>query len=91
MKHYKVAFMLMALFVASTTFASDRGELLYDNHCQGCHSKAIHTRIDRQATSPELLRAWVMSMAIHNKLGWSEEEIADITAYLNRSIYRFTE
>jgi len=91
MKLCMAILMLMALCISPTTFASDRGELLYENHCQDCHSKEVHTRDDRLVTSPELLRAWIISMTIHNRLDWSEEEIADITAYLNRIIYQFTE
>jgi len=71
--------------------ASDRGELLYENHCQSCHGKALHTRTDRLVKSPEELRAWVMSWSIHNDLSWGQEEIADITAYLNRTYYHFTD
>ena len=91
MKLCMAILVLIAPFISSTTFASERGELLYENHCQSCHSTAVHTRTDRLVTSPELLRAWIISMTVHNDLDWSEEEIADITAYLNRTIYGFTE
>jgi len=77
--------------IISTATASDRGELLYENHCQSCHSKTVHTRSDRLVDSPEALRAWVMSWTVHNALPWGQEEIADITAYLDRTFYRFTE
>jgi len=72
-------------------YASDRGELLYENHCQSCHGKTVHTRSDSLVKSPEELRAWVMSWSIHNDLPWGQEEVADITAYLNRTFYHFTD
>jgi len=81
----------IAMLFTSTASGSVRGELLYQNHCQSCHDKNVHTREDRLATSPESLRAWVQSWVAHSQLPWSSEEIADITAYLNRTLYRFTE
>lgn len=91
MKRYIFLLMVTGSLASQVTLASERGELLYENHCQSCHDKSVHTRTDRLVESPELLRAWIISMTIHNGLNWSEEEIADITAYLNRSIYRFTD
>jgi mono/diheme cytochrome c family protein len=86
---YLLATLVASAMLGSQTFASDRGELLYENHCQSCHNKNVHTRENRLVKSPESLRAWVYSWAIHNNLQWSEEEIADITAYLNRTHYHF--
>jgi len=82
---------ILAAFSLSNANASERGELLYENHCQECHDSSVHTRVDRLVTSPEALRAWVMSWIVHNELPWGADEAADITAYLNRTIYRFTE
>ena len=81
----------IALATPTATFASDRGELLYENHCQECHDNSVHTRKDRLVESQELLRAWVMSWTVHNGLDWSQEEVADITAYLNRAYYHFSD
>lgn len=77
--------------MSTNAVASDRGELLYENHCQDCHDKSVHTRDELRATSPELLRAWVMSWSIHNGLFWGEDEIADISAYLDQTFYHFNE
>lgn len=91
MKQLLVILTLAIVTALSTASASERGQLLYENHCQSCHSIEVHTRNDRKVTSPALLKAWIISMTFHNELGWGEAEIADITAYLNRSIYRFPE
>ena len=73
----------------SAAFASERGELLYENHCQDCHGSSVHTREARLVGTIEQLRAWVISWTVHNGLDWSQAEIADITAFLNRKFYRF--
>jgi mono/diheme cytochrome c family protein len=86
-----LSFLLIVLGAPSVAYTSDRGELLYQNHCQTCHDKSVHERIDSRVTSPESLRAWVMAWSIHNGFFWGAEEVADLTAYLNRTIYHYTE
>lgn len=71
--------------------ASDRGELLYNNHCQECHDKSVHTRTNSRVTSLESLRVWVVAWSVHNGHFWGNEEVADITDFLNRTIYHFTD
>jgi len=82
---------LIYTFEIQSAVASDRGELLYENHCLDCHGKNVHTREGRRVSSPEELRAWVMSWVVHSSLPWGQEEVADITAYLDRTFYHFTE
>ena len=75
--------------VAAETF--DRGQALYENHCVACHETAVHTRAERRAASRSDLRRLVASWNIHAGLGWSDEEIGDVTDYLNRRFYRFVD
>jgi cytochrome c5 len=65
-----------------------RGELLYENHCQGCHVSRLHVREQRRATTRAALRAWIVRWANELKLGWGEAEVDDVTDYLNRRYYR---
>ena len=69
----------------------NRGEALYENHCQECHDTIVHKRQDRKVESIETLRAWVMSMSVHTGLTWAEAEVSDITQYLNQRFYRINE
>lgn len=87
----KIVLALILFSASLSAHAFDRGELLYQNHCQECHDGTVHTRKDRLVESPGTLRAWVISWIVHNGLNWSEEEVADITAYLDQRYYRFTE
>jgi cytochrome c5 len=66
----------------------NRGELLYENHCQGCHQSTVHIRSQRRADSLESLQAWVRRWAEDRELGWDEEAIRAVVDYLNQRYYR---
>lgn len=69
----------------------DRGQALYENHCQTCHEEQVHMRYTRRATSLEELHKWVATWSFHAALDWSEEEIGDVVDYLDRRFYHFQE
>ena len=68
--------------------AASRGRLLYENHCQGCHSAALHWRRGRLATDWASLKEQVRAWQSRGLLGWSEDEIADVTRHLGETVYR---
>jgi mono/diheme cytochrome c family protein len=57
-----------------------RGELLYDNHCTSCHTSIAHVRGNRRANS---------EAAVELKLGWTEDEVTDVTQHLVNRYYKF--
>jgi len=67
-----------------------RGQLLYENHCQGCHTSKMHIREQQRAKSLAELRGWVIRWSQVQKLGWREEEISEVVDYLNRRFYKLT-
>ncbi|HUT40048.1 MAG TPA: cytochrome c [Gammaproteobacteria bacterium] len=69
----------------------DRGQALYENHCQTCHEEQVHMRYSRRAASMEDLRQQVSSWSYHAALGWSAEEVTDVVDYLDREFYHFAE
>lgn len=69
----------------------DRGQALYENHCRTCHETQVHLRETRRAATLDELQKWVATWSWHAALGWSSEEIADVTDYLNRHYYHFPE
>jgi cytochrome c len=71
--------------------AVDRGQALYENHCVTCHDATVHTRDSRRVQNRGDLQLYVSTWSYHAQLGWSREEIIDVTDYLDRSYYRFTE
>jgi mono/diheme cytochrome c family protein len=77
------------LVQAETVPSESRGGLLYSTHCSTCHTSAIHWRERKLATDWKSLKAQVNRWQSYNKLGWREEDIADVTYYLNIHYYNF--
>ena len=77
--------------VLGAEYNFDRGQALYENHCQECHASDVHTRDNRLASSHDKLQAWVASWSAHAGLGWGLEEKDDVTHFLNLRFYRFTD
>lgn len=68
---------------------SERGRLLYENHCMVCHESVVHVREDRKAASREDLRAWIRRWEQQLELEWEGSDIEDVTEYLNDRYYGF--
>ena len=86
------------LAFATPAFAQSRpepavsgGGLLYETHCIGCHSKQIHWRERKLATDWASLAAQVRRWQANTGLQWTNEEVDEVTRYLNRTIYMFPE
>jgi cytochrome c553 len=66
-----------------------RGRLLYENHCNQCHEDHVHqrgeSRLRSQAEVSRYVRIWQKQL----KLGWSDDDIADVLFYLNERYYGF--
>lgn len=66
----------------------DRGKLLYENHCGGCHSTTVHERENRKVNSLVDLSKMVIRWQYNQKLGWSFEEVSQVMHYLNQRYYQ---
>ncbi|TXH59388.1 MAG: cytochrome C [Burkholderiaceae bacterium] len=66
-----------------------RGELLYTTHCIACHTTQMHWRDQRLATDWAGLQAQVRRWQGVAKLGWTDDDILEVTRHLNDRIYRF--
>lgn len=66
-----------------------RGELLYSTHCISCHASQIYWRDKKAANDWASLKFQVRRWQGATGLGWSEDDIDDVTRYLNESIYRY--
>ena len=69
----------------------NRGKELYENHCKVCHESWAHERSGRQVATREELGRRVRGWSLHSRLDWSDEEVNDVTDYLDRQYYRFTD
>ena len=80
----------MMLFAPATYAEFERGQALYENHCRLCHESWVHKREVSRITSLHSLRQRVAAWSVHSGLGWGDDEISDVTDYLNRHFYRLT-
>ena len=73
---------------ASAAADAEKGRLLYETHCGGCHYERVHDRkastIDRLAR----LRAEVAKWSQQTGRRFSPDELDDVAEYLNRTHYR---
>lgn len=78
----------LSVAMAATAEEFNRGQALYENHCQFCHANWAHSREGRVVTSYVGLRIRVKSWSEHSGLAWSDEDIDAVTRYLNQRFYR---
>lgn len=82
---------LLLLYPVAAPADSERGRLLYENHCRSCHESNVHIRQTQAAKSLKALRAevvrWQEALALH----WSGEDVGDVAEYLNRAWYHYAE
>lgn len=81
--------LLAALCLGARAAAPSRGELLYTTHCIACHSTQMHWRDQRLATDLDSLKQQVRLWQGRAMLSWTEDDIDEVTRYLNQRIYRF--
>ena len=94
-KRLIIAVCLAFLGVCPTVHAQNEqgrmlGELLYSTHCSTCHSVEIHWRAKSLSSDWSSLKAQVWRWQLNIGLGWSEDEVTDVTRYLNDVYYNFT-
>lgn len=66
-----------------------RGELLYTTHCITCHNTQIHWRDKKIAKDLIGLNAQVRRWQEIAGLKWGEDDIAEVTRYLNTLHYHY--
>ncbi len=67
----------------------ENGKALHDANCLRCHNETQYTREDKIVKSFEELRERISFCELSAEMAWFEEEIDDVTAYLNNSFYHF--
>jgi mono/diheme cytochrome c family protein len=66
-----------------------RGELLYAIHCIECHNARIHWRDHGLVRDWPTLEAQVDRWQRAAQLGWSRDDIREVTHYLGERVYGF--
>jgi mono/diheme cytochrome c family protein len=93
MKKILLGLALLGCTLGSTAQAADpaNGKELHDNNCTHCHNTEIFSRSSRVVKDLPQLKKQVNRCQISMELQWFEEDIADVTAYLNQNFYKFAE
>ena len=70
---------------------TSRGELLYSNHCRGCHESNVHIREMQKAKTIDAIRSEVSRWALELQLKWTLRDIEDVVEFLNQRYYHHPE
>ena len=86
------AMVLIAAFPKDVQAAdTERGKLLYENHCMSCHESVVHIRENRRAGALGEIYWQTTRWAVTQQLEWRYEEVRDVAQYLNNQFYKFDE
>jgi mono/diheme cytochrome c family protein len=67
----------------------ERGQALYENRCGGCHAESVHGRRNRVAADFAQVRDQVRRWDRNLGGGWSNDELDDVTVFLNKRYYGY--
>lgn len=83
--------LLFAAISSTPALAADveKGKKLYTERCGGCHDTKVHTRPNRIVHTYEDLVNRVRFCDNAAKAGLKDEEIYDVSDYLNDAFYKF--
>lgn len=70
-------------------FDIENGKTLHNENCLRCHNESQYTRADRIVNNFDELRTRISDCELSAELTWFDEEIDDVTAYLNDAFYHF--
>jgi len=84
-------FLTIIPFLVTPVLAVDleNGKSLHDENCLRCHDESKYTRKNRIVKSFQQLYERIKQCELMAELTWFDEEIADVTAYLNNQFYYF--
>ena len=63
--------------------------VLYESTCTECHVESVHSRPKRVAQSLDEVGEFVRRWSLAAGKSWTEQEIRDVTVYLNQYHYHF--
>lgn len=83
-----VLFLLILTALASQTLAADpdKGKVLVEQMCAGCHKDEVY---GRKLKSLAALQGQVEICVTATKTDWTPAQKEDVVAYLNREFYKF--
>ena len=89
----KILIGLAGLLISGTSMAAGNianGKKLFTkSQCNQCHGTEVFTRADRKIADLASLEAQVRRCDSNLNTNWFDDEIIDVTAYLNKQYYKF--
>ncbi|MCG3200182.1 MAG: Cytochrome c6 [Gammaproteobacteria bacterium] len=79
---------IAAFAPAARAADAERGRQLNAANCQQCHDDGLYRGPARKARSIAEIAAQVRKGEQALGLGWSDQDVADVTEYLNKGFYR---
>ena len=92
MKKTLITFITLGLAAASNPLLAadvEKGKKLQQKNCMSCHDDEMYTRDNRFIKNESSLRTQVKRCESTLGLTWFDEEVDDVTTYLNQSFYHF--
>jgi hypothetical protein len=83
-----ISLLFLLLPAAAAAQDAERGRLLYQTYCGGCHYERVHDRLRSEVKDLSDLRDMVARWAPQTKRSFTLDEREEITQYLNESHYR---
>ena len=83
-----ISLLFLLLPAAASAQDAERGRLLYQTYCGGCHYERVHDRLRSEVKDLSDLRDMVARWAPQTKRSFTLDEREDIAQYLNESHYR---
>lgn len=80
---------MQAVAYAEVKHNEARGQLLYETHCNVCHTSQIHWREQKLVTDWDSLVAQVRRWQYIGGLSWSEDEVSDVAHHLDKLYYGY--
>ena len=84
-------FLTIIPFLVTPVLAVDleNGKSLHDDNCLRCHDESKYARKNRIVKNFQQLYERIKQCELMAELTWFDEEIDDVTAYLNNQFYYF--
>ena len=67
----------------------ENGKSLHNENCLHCHDESKYTGKNRMVKNFQQLHERIKQCELMTELTWFDEEIDDVTAYLNNQFYHF--
>ncbi len=84
-----LAGLLMSTVVMAEGNVANGKKLFTEAKCNQCHTTSVYTKPDRKVKTLKALEAKVRLCDSNLSTNWFDDEIHDVTAYLNQQYYKF--